>query len=59
MTEAGPSRPLHRPPPIVSARPAGEGPVDLGYPIRDGWEHRERFLPPYLVRVLEGERLIS
>ncbi|WFU23381.1 hypothetical protein QA649_35930 [Bradyrhizobium sp. CB1717] len=58
MNEAGPSRPLHRPPPIVSARQAGEGPVDLGYLIRGGWEHRERFLPPYLVRVLEGERLM-
>ncbi|WP_235999220.1 hypothetical protein [Bradyrhizobium uaiense] len=58
MNEAGPSRPLHRPPPIVSARRPGEGAVDLGYLIRGGWEHRERFLPPYLVRVLEGERIM-
>ncbi len=58
MNEAGPSRPLHRPPPIVSARRPGEGAVDLGYLIRGGWEHRERFLPAYLVRVLEGERIM-
>ncbi|MBB4263656.1 hypothetical protein [Bradyrhizobium sp. CIR3A] len=58
MNEAGPSRPLHRPPPIVSARQTAEGAVDLGHLIRGGWEHRERFLPPYLVRVLEGERIM-
>ncbi|WP_407185225.1 hypothetical protein [Bradyrhizobium centrosematis] len=58
MNEAGPSRPLHRPPPIVSARQTAEGPVDLGHLIRGGWEHRERFLPPHLVRVLEGERIM-
>ncbi|MHC2253473.1 hypothetical protein ACVILK_003165 [Bradyrhizobium embrapense] len=58
MNEAGPSRPLHRPAPIVSARRPGEGVVDLGHLIRGGWEHRERFLPPYLVRVLEGERIM-
>lgn len=54
---AGPSQPVHRPP-IVSATQAGEGAVDLGYLIRGGWEHRERFLPPYLVRVLEGQRIM-
>lgn len=58
MNEAGPSRPLHRPRPIVSARQTGEGAVDLGHLIRGGWEHRERFLPPYLVRVLEGEGIM-
>lgn len=31
--------------------------MDLGY-LRGGWEHRERFLPPYLVRVLEGQRIM-
>ncbi|WP_244547344.1 hypothetical protein [Bradyrhizobium sp. Gha] len=58
MNEAGPSRPLHRPPPIVSARQTVEGAVDLGHLIRGGWEHRVRFLPPYLVRVLEGQRIM-
>ncbi|WP_245315712.1 hypothetical protein [Bradyrhizobium yuanmingense] len=58
MNEAGPSQPLHRPAPIVTARQTGEGAVDLGYLIRGGWEHRERFLPPFLVRVLEGERIM-
>ncbi|MGY4230470.1 hypothetical protein ACVMIH_007831 [Bradyrhizobium sp. USDA 4503] len=58
MNEAGPSRSLHHPAPIVSARRPGEGVVDLGHLIRGGWEHRERFLPPYLVRVLEGERIM-
>ncbi|MCP1835313.1 hypothetical protein J2R76_003650 [Bradyrhizobium sp. USDA 4532] len=58
MNEAGPSRPLHPPQPIVSVRRPGEGAVDLGSLIRGGWEHRERFLPPYLVRVLEGERIM-
>lgn len=56
--EAGPSQSLHRPPPIVSARQTEESAVDLGYLIRGGWEHRERFLPSYLVRVLEGERIM-
>ncbi|WP_456701705.1 MULTISPECIES: hypothetical protein [unclassified Bradyrhizobium] len=58
MNEAGSSRPQHRPPPIASARQTVEGVVDLGHLIRGGWEHRERFLPPYLVRVLEGERIM-
>ncbi|MGY3034127.1 hypothetical protein ACVIIV_003297 [Bradyrhizobium sp. USDA 4354] len=58
INEAGPSRPLHRPPPIVSARQTVEGAVDLGHLIRGGWEHKERFLPPYLVDVLEGERIM-
>ncbi|TWB47860.1 hypothetical protein FBZ94_11734 [Bradyrhizobium sacchari] len=56
--EAGPSQPLHRPPQIVRAARTEEGAVDLGYLIRGGWEHRERFLPPYLVRVLEGEHIM-
>jgi len=58
IDEAGPSQPLHRPPQIVRATQSGEGVVDLGYLIRGGWEHRERFLPPYLVRVLEGQRIM-
>ncbi len=56
--EPGPSQSLHRPRPIVPAAQSGEGPVDLGYLIRGGWEHRERFLPPYLVRVLEGQGIL-
>ncbi|WP_245471735.1 hypothetical protein [Bradyrhizobium nanningense] len=56
--EPGPSRSLHRPRPIVPAAQSGEGPVDLGYLIRGGWEHRERFLPDYLVRALEGQRIM-
>jgi len=58
INEAGPSQPLHRPPQIVRAARPDEGAVDLGYLIRGGWEHRERFLPPYLVRVLEGQRIM-
>ncbi|MEZ2143462.1 hypothetical protein AAE026_14415 [Bradyrhizobium sp. DN5] len=56
--EPGPSQSLYRPRPIVPAAQSGEGPVDLGYLIHGGWEHRERFLPPYLVRVLEGQRIM-
>ncbi|WP_225175205.1 hypothetical protein [Bradyrhizobium sp. NBAIM02] len=56
--EPGPSQSLHRPRPIVSAAQSGEGPVDLGYLIRGGWEHRERFLPDYLIRVLEGQGIM-
>ncbi|UVO40616.1 hypothetical protein KUL72_30030 [Bradyrhizobium arachidis] len=58
VNEAGPSQPLHRPPQIVRAARTDEGAVDLGYLIRGGWEHRERFLPAYLVRVLEGEHIM-
>ncbi|WP_229170077.1 hypothetical protein [Bradyrhizobium altum] len=58
INEAGPSQPHHRPPQIVRAAQSGEGAVDLGYLIRGGWEHRERFLPPYLVRALEGQRIM-
>ncbi|QOZ36299.1 hypothetical protein [Bradyrhizobium sp. CCBAU 53421] len=58
LDEAGPSRPLHHPPQIVQAEQPREGLRDLGYLIRGGWEHRERFLPPYLVRVLQGERIM-
>jgi len=56
--EAGPSRPLYRPPQVLAAAGRGENAVDLGYLIHGGWEHRERFLPPYLVRVLEGQRIM-
>ncbi|UWU75674.1 hypothetical protein N2603_37670 [Bradyrhizobium huanghuaihaiense] len=56
--EPGPSQSLYRPRPIVPAAQSGEGPVDLGYLIRGGWEHRERFLPDYLVRALEGQRIM-
>ncbi|MCP3380503.1 hypothetical protein NLM31_09060 [Bradyrhizobium sp. CCGUVB4N] len=31
---------------------------DLGYLIRGGWQHRERLLPNYLARALEGEGLM-
>ncbi len=58
INEAGPSQPLYRPPQIVRAARPDEGTVDLGYLIRGGWEHRERFLPDYLVRVLEGQRIM-
>ncbi|MCC8942216.1 hypothetical protein H8A99_38860 [Bradyrhizobium sp. Arg68] len=58
LDEPGPSQSLHRPQPIVPTAQSGEGAVDLGYLIRGGWEHRERFLPPYLVRVLEGQRIM-
>ncbi|WP_456659900.1 hypothetical protein [Bradyrhizobium sp. JR3.5] len=58
MNEAGPSRALHRPPQIVRAAQPDEDALDLGHLIRGGWEHRERFLPPYLVRVLEGQRIM-
>ncbi|WP_245508659.1 hypothetical protein [Bradyrhizobium zhanjiangense] len=58
INEAGPSRPLHRPPQIVRAARPDEGAIDLGYLIRGGWEHRERFLPAYLVRVLEDQRMM-
>ena len=43
--EPGPSQSLYRPRPIVPAAQSGEGPVDLGYLIQGGWEHREQFLP--------------
>ncbi|WGD50958.1 hypothetical protein QA641_36150 [Bradyrhizobium sp. CB1650] len=56
--EPGPSQSLHRPRPIVPAAQSGEGRIDLGYLIRGGWEHRERFLPPYLVRVLDGQGIL-
>lgn len=56
--EPGPSQSLYRPRPIVPAVQSGEGPVDLGYLIRGGWEHRDRFLPPYLVRALEGQGIM-
>ncbi|RXG95843.1 hypothetical protein EAV90_24040 [Bradyrhizobium vignae] len=56
--EAGPSRPLYRPPQVLAAAGRGENAVDLGYLIHGGWEHRERFLPLYLVRVLEGQRIM-
>lgn len=58
LDEAGPSRPLHHPPQIVRAEQPREGLRDLGYLIRGGWEHRERLLPRYLVRVLQGERIM-
>ncbi|UQR61373.1 hypothetical protein LRP30_31185 [Bradyrhizobium sp. C-145] len=56
--EPGPSQSLYRPRPIVPAAQSGGGPVDLGYLIHGGWEHRERFLPSYLVRVLESQRVM-
>ncbi|MDA9545036.1 hypothetical protein ACM43_11270 [Bradyrhizobium sp. CCBAU 45321] len=58
INEAGPSQPLYRPPQIVRAAPPDEGTVDLSYLIRGRWAHRERFLPDYLVRALEGPRLM-
>ncbi|MEY9590806.1 hypothetical protein ABIA06_003097 [Bradyrhizobium yuanmingense] len=58
INDAGPSQPLYRPPQIVRAARPDEGRVDLGYLIRGGWEHRERFLPDYLVRVLVGQRIM-
>lgn len=58
LNEAGPSQPLHQPPQMVGAGRPREAAVDLGYLIRGGWEHRERFLPPYLVRVLDGQGIM-
>ncbi|TWB92991.1 hypothetical protein FBZ93_11130 [Bradyrhizobium macuxiense] len=55
---AGPSQQPHHPPQTSDAGASHEGAVDLGYLIRGGWEHRERLLPPYLVRALEGQRLM-
>jgi hypothetical protein len=55
---SAPAPSLYRPRPIVPAAQSGEGPVDLGYLIRGGWEHRDRFLPPYLVRALEGQGIM-
>ncbi|WOH80281.1 hypothetical protein RX327_31385 [Bradyrhizobium sp. BEA-2-5] len=55
---AGPSQQPHHPPQTSAARASHEGAVDLGYLIRGGWEHRERFLPPHLVRALEGQHLM-
>ncbi|KWV55254.1 hypothetical protein AS156_06170 [Bradyrhizobium macuxiense] len=55
---AGPSQQPHHPPQTSDAWASHEGAVDLGYLIRGGWEHRERLLPPYLVRALEGQRLM-
>ncbi|MGY3622335.1 hypothetical protein [Bradyrhizobium sp. USDA 10063] len=43
MNEAGPSR-----------QPQG----DLGFLIRGGWQHRERWLPPFLLRAIEGGHLM-
>lgn len=56
--EAGPSQLRHQPPQMVGAGQPRETAVDLGYLIRGGWEHRERFLPAYLVRVLEGQHIM-
>ncbi|MHC2584979.1 hypothetical protein ACVI1J_000156 [Bradyrhizobium diazoefficiens] len=55
---SAPAPSLYRPRPIVPAAQSGEGPVDLGYLIRGRWQHRERFLPPYLVRALEGQGIM-
>ncbi|MCA1494837.1 hypothetical protein I6F11_28710 [Ensifer sp. NBAIM29] len=44
--------------PMNEARPSRQPVVDLGFLIRGGWQHRERWLPTYLVRALEGEHLM-
>ncbi|WP_235977263.1 hypothetical protein [Bradyrhizobium archetypum] len=44
--------------PMNEAGPSRQPIADLGFLIRGGWQHRERWLPPYLVRVLEGEHLM-
>ncbi|WP_246738298.1 hypothetical protein [Bradyrhizobium sp. CCBAU 051011] len=46
------ARPMHE------AGPSRQPIADLGFLIRGGWQHRERWLPPYLVRALEGEHLM-
>ncbi|MET3583631.1 hypothetical protein ABID19_006696 [Mesorhizobium robiniae] len=43
---------------INEAGPSSQGVADLGYLIRGGWQHRERLLPNYLARALEGEHLM-
>ncbi len=52
MNEAGPSNEAE---PSNEAGPSRQPVADLGFLIRGGWQHRERWLPTYLVRVLEGE----
>ncbi|ANW02787.1 hypothetical protein [Bradyrhizobium icense] len=44
--------------PMNEAGPSRQPIADLGFLIRGGWQHRERWLPPYLVRALEGEHLL-
>ncbi|WP_245310643.1 hypothetical protein [Bradyrhizobium valentinum] len=44
--------------PMNEAGPSRQPIADLGFLIRGGWQHRERWLPPYLVRALEGEHLM-
>ncbi|WP_420969799.1 hypothetical protein [Bradyrhizobium sp. B120] len=56
-SEPGPSQPIHQPSLIVGAE-TREAVVDLGPLIRGGWEHRERFLPAYLVPALESHRIM-
>ncbi|WP_407175507.1 hypothetical protein [Bradyrhizobium sp. STM 3562] len=61
--EAGPSsRPMapsdRAGPSVQSLARSRESVPDLGFLIRGGWQHHERFLPDYLVRALEGERLM-
>ncbi|WP_174551897.1 hypothetical protein [Sinorhizobium saheli] len=36
--------------PMNEAGPSRQPVADLGFLIRGGWQHRERWLPPYLVR---------
>ncbi|MBB4189011.1 hypothetical protein GGE07_005690 [Sinorhizobium terangae] len=56
--EAGSSRQLHSPGQINEAGPSRPGVPDLGYLIRGGWQHRERLLPNYLARAIEGNQLM-
>jgi len=56
--EAGPSRQLYQPPQVSDAGPSRGGVVDLGYLIHGGWQHRERYLPSFLVSALEGQHLM-
>jgi len=44
--------------PMNEAGPSRQPIADLGFLIRGGWQHRERWLPRYLVRTLEGEHLM-
>ncbi|WP_439406773.1 hypothetical protein ACNJX9_35615 [Bradyrhizobium sp. DASA03076] len=44
--------------PTNEAGPSYQPQVDIGPLIRGGWQHRERWLPDYLIPDLEGERLM-
>ncbi|AGS25276.1 hypothetical protein [Rhizobium etli] len=56
--EAGPSSHFNESRQMDEAGPSGQSVPDLGYLVRGGWQHRERLLPNYLARALEGADLM-